>query len=200
MRGTAGGSRAATAETDGTTDAQLVVAAQADRRAFGALYARYVDAVYRYCYYRLGNREAAEDAISSVFTRALAALPRYRNESFRPWLFTIAHNVVIDAVRRSRPARPLADARDVWAKGGDPEEMVVAELETDGLQALLDRLPADQRQVMELPLSGLTSPEVGRVLGRSPAAIRSLQFRAVQRLRAQLAPDGELGVDDGATN
>ncbi len=200
MRGSAVDCQEAKADVGEVTDATLVAAALRDRRAFAALYARYVDAVYRYCYHRLGSRETAEDATSTVFTRALAALPRYRDEAFRPWLFTIAHNVVTDALRRARPTRPLADAGDVPAGGAGPEELVVSELESATLRTLLADLPVDQRQVMELRLSGLTSPEVGRVLGRSPTAIRSLQFRAVQRLRAQLAPDGGQGVNDGATS
>jgi len=63
--------------------------------------------VYRYCYRSLGSQEAAEDATSQIFTQALAALHRYKSGSFRAWLFTIAHNVVVDEARRRRPASSL---------------------------------------------------------------------------------------------
>ena len=92
----------------GETDAALAVRARVDREAFAALYARYVDPVYRYSLSRLGDREAAEDATSQVFVHALAALPRYREQgSFRSWLFAIAHNVVTDAGRRAGRANSL---------------------------------------------------------------------------------------------
>ncbi len=167
-------------------DAALVVAAQADRRAFGPLYERYVAAVYRYCYGRLGERAAAEDATSLIFTKALGALSRFRPDggSFRSWLFVIAHNTVTD-VHRVRPVAPLGET-DLPESVPGPEASVIADQELGELRRLLAELSDDQRRVMELRLSGLGSPEVGRILGRSPTAIRSLQFRAVERLRASL--------------
>src|SRR5688500_15159175 len=77
-------------------DATLVSQAREDRQAFAALYERHVAAVFGYCYHHLGSREAAEDATSLIFTRALAALPTHRGSSFRGWLFGIAHHVVAD--------------------------------------------------------------------------------------------------------
>ena len=88
----------------GEDDAALVARAKADPRAFAPLYRRYVDPVYRYCYRRLGNREAAEDATSLVFARALAVLPKCRDETFRSWLFAIAHNVIANDLRDQRPS------------------------------------------------------------------------------------------------
>src|SRR5262245_60361601 len=85
--------RANAAET-GDDDALLVMRAQAEPSAFTVLYDRYVEAVYRYCDRRLGDRTAAEDATSVIFTRAFVNLPKYRAGTFRGWLFTIAHNVV----------------------------------------------------------------------------------------------------------
>ncbi len=95
------------------TEAEIIEAVQADREAFALLYRRHVSQVYRYCYCRLGNREAAEDATSAVFTKALIALPRYRGGSFRAWLFAIAQNVVVDDYRSRRPVQPLAAAADL---------------------------------------------------------------------------------------
>lgn len=103
--GDASATRAAGGPT-GPSDSVLVAAAQADRQAFAPLYDRYLDPVYRYCLRRLGSREAAEDATGQVFAKALAALPGYRDRSFRGWLFTIAHNVVGDAFRRPPPDAP----------------------------------------------------------------------------------------------
>ena len=175
-----------------SVEADLVARAQRDREEFAHLYREYLPQVYRYCYRGLGSREAAEDATSQIFTQALAALPRYTSGSFRAWLFTIAHNVVTDHARRAHRSGagregPLAD--DLVDPAPSPEDVVVESLAVDSLQALLAELPEDQRHVLELRLSGLASPEVARLLGRSPTAIRSLQFRAVERLRRRLAGD-----------
>src|SRR4051794_25731491 len=85
-------------------DSSLVAAAQRDRTAFAPLYQRYVDPIHRYCLRRLGSIEAAEDATAQIFTKALAALPAYREQgiSFRSWLFTIAHNILVDIERGFR--------------------------------------------------------------------------------------------------
>lgn len=178
----------------GSPDSVLVAAAQADRQAFAPLYDRYLDPVYRYCLRRLGSREAAEDATGQVFAKALAALPGYRDRSFRGWLFTIAHNVVGDAFRRPPPAAPLDAAADLPDPAPTPEEAALLADEGRAVRALLAHLPADQRRMVELRLAGLTGVEIARALGRSEGAVKMLQFRAVARLRALLdvAPEGRV--------
>lgn len=178
-------------------DARLVLAAQADRRAFAPLYERYVTLVYRYCYHRLGNREAAEDATSLIFTKALGALARYQpgNGSFRSWLFVIAHNTIADDIRRLRPVSSLPDT-GLPVEHPGPEALAIAAQEQAELHRLLADLPTEQRRVLELRLSGLSSPEVAAILGRSPTAVRSLQFRAVERLRTRLTGLAKEQTDD----
>jgi RNA polymerase sigma factor (sigma-70 family) len=168
-------------------DARLVVLAKADPRAFAPLYARYFDPVYRYCYRRLGHPEAAADAAAQVFAKALAALPGYREDapSFRSWLFAIAHNVITDDLRARRPVAPMEAAAQVAATGPSPEEVALTNEAGCMVRALLASLPADQRQILELRLAGLTGPEIAAALGRSLGAVKIAQVRAVARLRAR---------------
>ena len=173
----------------GEQDAGLVARARADRQAFAPLYARYVDTVYRYCYRRLGSREAAEDATSEVFYKALAALHNYHDYhdgSFPAWLMAIAHNVVMDGFRQRRPEEPLGPDFEPRDEATTPEDVALASEESHSLRALLARLPEDQRRVLELRLAGLTGPEIATVLGRSLGSVKMLQFRAVERLRVLL--------------
>ena len=88
-------------------DAALATRATAgDAEAFGALYDRYVDAVYRYVYYRVRNEAEAEDVTSEVFFKALRAMPRYRpRQPFLAWLYRIARNAVIDRSGRAWTGR-----------------------------------------------------------------------------------------------
>jgi RNA polymerase sigma-70 factor, ECF subfamily len=164
-------------------EAPLVAAAQADPRAFAALYRRHVDPVYRFCYRRLGAKEAAEDATAQVFAKALAGLPGFRGGSFRGWLFAIAHRVVADEVRAARHHAPLATAEDVLDPAPGPEETAVRAEAAGAVRALLARLPPEQRRVLELRLAGLTGAEIAAALGRSHGTVRNLQHRTLVRLR-----------------
>jgi RNA polymerase sigma-70 factor (ECF subfamily) len=178
-------------------DQHLVARARDDPRAFAPLYERYLDPIYRYCYRRLGNREGAEDATSQVFLHALAGLAMYRDGSFAAWLFTIAHNVVIDTYRRRRPEEPLLDLVDPVDADPTPEAAAMAEDERRTLRGLLAPLPVDQRRVLELRLAGLTGAEIAVVLARSVAAVKMLQLRAMTRLRAELGVTEEDESSDG---
>jgi RNA polymerase sigma-70 factor (ECF subfamily) len=176
-------------------DADLVARAQADRHAFALLYRRYLDPVHRYCYRRLGSREAAEDATSLVFTKALAALPSYRAGSFRSWLFAIAHHVITDDLRARRVVADLDAAAAVPDRAPTPEDLVLAADASSAVVRLLARLPPGQRRVVELRLAGLTGREVAEVLGCSLSAVKIAQVRAYARLRTLLAAEATEEAD-----
>lgn len=167
----------------------LVARAKQDRHAFAPLYRRYVGPVYRYCLVRLGNVEAAENATSAIFTKALASLSSCQNSSFRPWLFRIAHNEIIDGFRRERPTWPLNTAEAIPESAPSPEEMALAAESADRVGIILASLPDDQRRVLELRLAGLTGREIAEVLGRTHGSVRMIQVRAAKRLRACYTPD-----------
>jgi RNA polymerase sigma-70 factor (ECF subfamily) len=174
------------AAADETSDEVLVARALADRQAYALLYDRYVGPIYRYCYGRLGDREEAEDATSVVFARALAALSTQRGASFRSWLFTIAHNVVLNARRDTVAGRPLTTALEIVDPEPLPEAWVLAEERRRSLSEALVLLPEEQRRVVELRLAGFTGPEIAVTLGRSHDSVRSTQRRALARLRQLL--------------
>jgi RNA polymerase sigma-70 factor (ECF subfamily) len=169
----------------------LIARAQLDSDAFARLYETYFDAVYRYCYHRLGDWSDAEDAASLVFTNALSALPRYRGDdgqAFRSWIFAIAHNVVANHHRhRARhPDRPLESAGRLRDDAPSPEDDALRRETHRTVHDLLAQLPEEQRRLLELRLTGLTDAEIARVVGRNHGAVRASQFRAVARLRSLL--------------
>ncbi len=166
-------------------EADEVARARQDPAAFAPLYERYVDAVYGYCRRRVSDPDRAADLTAQIFTRALAAMPGYvdRGDTFRSWLFAIAHNLVVDSYRTRREVVSIEGTTlgdHLRDREPGPEEHA---LWTDLREAL-----RGQRAVVELRLAGLTGPEIARVLGMQLAAVKSIQFRAYARLRKRLAP------------
>lgn len=171
-----------------------VMAAQADRAAFGALYRRYLDRVYGYAFYLLGDHHDAEDATERTFLAALDAIGRFRDEgaSFRSWLFRIAHNQIANALRgRARRRTSSLDGALEPAAEGDPATLAGKADDARRVRRALAELSDDRRQVVVLRfVDGLSAREIGAVLGRSEGAVRVLQHRALRELA------GILGIED----
>jgi RNA polymerase sigma-70 factor (ECF subfamily) len=180
-------------ETD-ADDAELAARAVLDRAAFGVLYDRYAASIYRYCYRRLGDRSAAEDATSATFLRAIEALPGFRGGSFKAWLYAIAHSVVVNGTRR-RAEGALDETYDVVDPGATPEETAIAADDRRQIVELLALLPEEQRRVVELRLAGLSGNEIAASVGKSVAAVKMLQHRAMQRFRRSLVAPNARGVE-----
>lgn len=158
---------------------------------FADLYEEHARAVLRYCQLRIADPHEAEDAAALIFTRAFAAWPPEDLSLARPWLFTIAHNVVANHYRQqaTRGSRqPLDTALELRDPAATPLEETLARERSAELRAAITRLSDDQRDVVELRLAGLTGPEIAESLGKSHAAVKMLQLRAVQKLRTLLDP------------
>ena|SRR5215211_1242402 len=176
---------------DGMSEERLLVLrAQQSSRAFEPLYLAYRDAVINYCCYRLGDRTEAEDAASTVFIKALHALPGFRDRdgSFRTWLFRIAHNEVVDRHRqRSRnPETPIDLLRDRPGADRSPEDLAAEVDAHERVRVLLASLPPRERDVLELRAAELDTNQIAAVLGITAVNVRSIQFRAIARLRRLL--------------
>lgn len=170
-------------------DAAFVTAAQRDLRAFAPLYEKYFDGVYGYCLRSLRDSEAAADATSQTFAKAMKALPRYRAWSFRSWLFAIAHNVIIDSVRRRKPTAPIDDAGEISDHSPGPEDTYLSLESQQTITRLFMQLTDDQRRVVELRMAGLSGQEIADAMDTSVGAVKALQFRAYTRLRKLLSKE-----------
>jgi RNA polymerase sigma-70 factor (ECF subfamily) len=175
-------------------DLDDVLAAQADRAAFGALYRRYLDRVYGYSFYLLGDHHDAEDVTERTFVAALAAIDGFRDEgaTFRAWLFRIAHNQLANALR-ARGRHPGASLESVAEPSGGPDPLheLTREEEARRVRRALAGIAEDRRQVLVLRfVDGLSAREIGAVLERSEGAVRVLQHRALRDLARELdAPE-----------
>ncbi|MGC4190893.1 MAG: sigma-70 family RNA polymerase sigma factor [Thermomicrobiales bacterium] len=179
---------------DELSDLDIVLRSRTNPDAFGLLFARYWPAIFTYCLRRLQEPDAADDAASSVFVKAFAARERFQSfrspsgHNVRSWLFSIAHNVVVDAWRSNRQTlsvdRPGSTIAATLAdRGTPPEDEALDAEEARVVAAVLTHLPERQRSLVELRLSGLSTTEVAEILGLSVSATKSLQFRAYRALR-----------------
>lgn len=177
-------------------EARLIRQAQrGDAQACAVLYDRHYDAVYRYCYYRLGDGHAAQDVAGEVFVRMVEKLDTFRPRG-RPllaWLYTIARNLVTDRYRQQGQANEVAlEAAVPLADDGDgPDRLADRRLEAECLSLALAHLTEDQRQVILLKfMENLSNAQVACVLDKSEGAIKSLQHRALAALRRAIEKEG----------
>ncbi|HEY6180929.1 MAG TPA: sigma-70 family RNA polymerase sigma factor, partial [Terriglobales bacterium] len=145
------------------------------------LYELHFRRVYAYVIRRVERREEAEDVTSEVFHHALAKIKSFewRGVPFSAWLMRIAANVITDRWRGSRESAPVPeDLEDSEAE--DIEQCAV-------LSQLVQGLPADQKRVVLLRFVEQKSiKEIASDLKRTEGAVKQLQFRALEKLRAQM--------------
>lgn len=177
----------------------LVERAQAgDTEAFGLIYDRYVDTVFRFIYFRVGNRPLAEDLTSDTFLRALKRISSFtwQGRDLGAWLVTIARNLVADHFKSGRyrlevTTGDVLDAdREDRGPEGSPETAVVDHITNVALLSAVKQLNPEQQECIVLRfLQGFSVAETAQAMGKNEGAIKALQYRAVRAL-ARLLPEG----------
>ena len=187
----------APAEGEVAVTLALVQRAQAgDPEAFGELYDRYVDLVYRYVYYRVGSAQVAEDLTSETFLRALRRLSSFtwQGRDVGAWLVTIARNLIADHYKSSRYRLEMT-TDDVTESGASltqegPENAVLEAMQNKVLLQAVKQLNAEQQECIVLRfLQGLSVAETAQAMGKNDGAIKALQYRAIRAL-GRLLPEG----------
>jgi RNA polymerase sigma-70 factor (ECF subfamily) len=177
----------------------LVERAQAgESEAFGLIYDRYVDTVFRFVYFRVGNRQLAEDLTSDTFLRALKRIGSFtwQGRDLGAWLVTIARNLVADHFKSGRyrlevTTGDVLDAdREDRGPEGSPESAVVDHITNVALLTAVKQLNPEQQECIVLRfLQGFSVAETAQTMGKNEGAIKALQYRAVRAL-ARLLPEG----------
>ena len=170
-------------QTEWSEERLLIEASQRDLTRFGDLYDAYFDRVYAYVARRVGDRAETEDLVSDVFHQALANVRRFewRGAPFSAWLYRIAANKIADRFERLGRERTIQPSPEI-----EEADLEVAQ-DCAKVFALARDLPEDQRKVVELRfVEEKSTREVAAALGRSEGAIKQLQFRALESLRARI--------------
>jgi RNA polymerase sigma factor (sigma-70 family) len=158
--------------------------ADGDSEAFAELFRRYEPRAYAYFLRRTGARERAEDLYQELFLRIHRARDDFdAARPFAPWLFQIAHRLLVDDLRRAHRSHEVSIEGREWAceRARAEERLADGELLGRSLEALSDE---DRHIVLASRLDGVGYPELAAQLGKSAAAVRKAASRAVRRLRS----------------
>ena len=179
-------------------DRDVVVAARlGEGWAFERLYESLSPVVLGYL--RSQGCADAEGAVSEVFLRAFRKLGDFEGTEaqLRSWVFTIAHNLLIDQRRMlsgRRADQPLHDRLEL--PGGDVEEDAMSRMAMGRARQMLDLLPPDQRDVLLLRVvADLSLEEAATAMDRTVGAVKALQHRALASLRRRLHDVAEIAPE-----
>lgn len=170
---------------------RLVEAAQRDPARFADLYDNYFELVYAYVARRAFSRDEVEDLTAEVFRKALANLPRFRwtGAPFAAWLFRITSNLLADRAKRVAKEGNVPLDDNMAAPAGERLQSSLEEVERLAhMFRLVGELAEDQHRVLVMRFAEEKSiSEIANELGRSEGAVKQLQFRALENLRAKVA-------------
>jgi RNA polymerase sigma-70 factor (ECF subfamily) len=182
-----------TSSASGDADDSSARANFSDPEALGRIYEQYAHAIYRYIYYRVRDTQLAEDLTADVFLRMIESIDRYEDRGWpiSAWLYRIAHDRVIDTLRRKR-RRLQIPLEDWWESYDGPDIAAFLQSEYQRLHSCFFRLTHSQREVIWLRFVDERSlQEVAYRLGISEGAVKALQYRGLRALARMLRDENE---------
>ena len=165
-----------------------------DEPAVEALYQKYYPKIYNYAFLQMGDAQASEDLASDVMLKMIESMHKYtfRGLPFGAWVFRIARNRLIDLHRRRRRRGEVDLSGSLSSALASPHVLAERALERGQIQVALKHLTDEQRQVIVLKfIQGFDNRSIGKIMGRSEGAIKSLQHRALGALRRLLYQEPE---------
>ncbi len=168
----------------------LKFAVEGDKQAFGLLYEKYLDEIYRFAYYKVGDSMLAEDITEETFLKTWESLPKLyakgqKMGNFRAWLYRIAHNLVIDYYRKKKPEQ--LGENQYQSKALSPEEISERHALTQRIIAALKKLEPKLQQIIILRfINQLSHQETASIMNISNTYSRVLQYRAIKALKVIL--------------
>lgn len=182
----------------------LIIKAQAgDREAMGELVSAYWHPIFRLVCYKTNCPDDAQEITQETFFRAFKALPNYHksNATFKTYLGRIALNLVNDSWRkksRCPEVVELADYHQQPCEDSLPDEQAILQEQRAAIASVLNALPSDQRQAIQLRIiAGLPIKEASKAMGKSEAAVKMLQFRALKNMRNLMLERGIIENGEG---
>ena len=171
-----------------TTGMNMAASTESGDKDFGALYEQYLSGVYRYIHYRVGETVIAEDLTSDVFNKALSGFSKFNpaKASFSTWIFSIAHNTVVDHYRKRSREFIVKEESAMDGPSGTPlpDEQLAESEEKIKLRECLLKLKTQEQEIIALKFSGnMTNREIGVITGLSESNVGTILCRAIRKLR-----------------
>lgn len=171
-------------------DKDLIEAAQVNLDNFKLLYKKYVKSVYRYCYYRLGrNKDLAEDIASETFVKAIEKFPsfEYRKKPFIAWLYTIAHNLIVDHYRSKKEGNISLDSMII--PPSEEADEIIDKLSKEELKEKIEgklrELSDELANIFTLRhTEDLTFAEIAKLTGKTEGAVKMQYYRGLKLLQS----------------
>ncbi|MFA5736831.1 MAG: sigma-70 family RNA polymerase sigma factor [Candidatus Paceibacterota bacterium] len=171
-----------------------------DSHAFAKVYEQYFTPIYRFIFFKVGNREEAEDLTQMVFLKALKSLDgfHFRDKPFSSWLYRIANNIVIDFFRKKKSLPMLDNDPDDWQiefidqalnPAEEAEEMELAHL---ARQAITKMKEPDRQILVMHYIEGLSYRDIAEIIDKNEAAVRQISSRSIQTLKSFFKDKGLL--------
>lgn len=157
-----------------------------DREAFGKLYDTFLDAVYRFVYFRVSSREDAEDITEQTFVSAFEHIGNYKEQGlpFEAWIYKIGRNKIIDYYRSKKKHVSLENAIGIPDGEQNPQRDAENNLTKEYIMTCMQRLPESYQEIIILKfIEEKTNEEVSVLLDKPLAHVRVLQSRALSKLR-----------------
>lgn len=173
-------SKAASERKKGTRDNEAQLA---------SLYDEYYDKIAHYAYVRIGDKMEAQDIAGEVFLKALESLNTYQERGIpmQAWLFKIAHNLLVDYLRKVTKYKTIPIETIEIEDESDPQKTAETNIEIERITMAMRNLTEEQSEVIRLRFfGGLTSREVSNLLDKSDGAVREMQRAALEKLRILL--------------
>jgi RNA polymerase sigma-70 factor, ECF subfamily len=164
-------------------------AQQRDQVALTQLYEENFDRIYRYIVFKIGDRTEAEDMTQQVFLNAIQSISSYKSKGmpFSSWLYRIAHNQIVDYLRKKSRRITVPLDESIPANEEDPRHTAEQKIEIEEVVVAARGLTLAQQEVISLRFGGeLSVAEVAKTMGKSEGAVKALQHSAIASLRKAL--------------
>ena len=175
--------------TEDIDEVTLINLARTDPEAFGALYERYVERIYNYVFFRVGNSIDAEDLTSKVFFRALKSIGGYKHMGlpFSAWIYRIAHNLIANYHRDRTRGREISiedlSLPDTGKLAAPEQKMAQLQDHEFLLRVINDLSPQKMELILLKFVQNLSNQEISYIFGKTEGAIKSLYHRTLLELR-----------------
>jgi RNA polymerase sigma-70 factor (ECF subfamily) len=176
-------------ETEVQDSLLIEQAKRGDRAAFGALYARYIDPIFRYVRSRVEDDHTAEDLTEAVFLRSFESIGSYRDKGLRysAYLYQVARNLLVDHYRCDEDALSMERAESIQDDGLSIDDEIIRREQAAILQRAINRLPEEYQEIIRLRvLLEVPTAEAAQWLKRSEGATRVLLHRALKALKREV--------------